>query len=145
MTKEGLLSVQASMISYRRARGRLSQHYHSGVLEILTCKTWWDFNKLMKKFIAYVEEQIYIDALEELLEKTICLLPKVYSPGNPRCPIVSVISTITVGASSYMGSVPLPSTSQPVVRWCCHAEKTPKGSHIKINYQASYQEHYPWQ
>ncbi|KAM9113603.1 uncharacterized protein ACDP82_020249 isoform 1-T1 [Pangshura tecta] len=69
---------------------------------------------LLKKLPEKAQEQICTDTCPEPRPEAFYLLPKIHKPGNPGCPIISSIGTLTVGLSGYVDSLLRPyATSTP--------------------------------
>ncbi|CAM2119844.1 unnamed protein product [Caretta caretta] len=66
---------------------------------------------LLKKLPEKAQEQICIDTPLEPRPRVFYLLPKIHKPGNPGCPIISGIGTLTAGLSGYVDSLLSPYTT----------------------------------
>ncbi|XP_074822342.1 uncharacterized protein LOC141995220 [Natator depressus] len=69
---------------------------------------------LLEKLPEKAQEQIRTDTPLEPQPGVFYLLPKIHKPGNPGCPIISDIGTLTAGLSDYVDSLLRPyATSIP--------------------------------
>ncbi|KAJ7320480.1 hypothetical protein JRQ81_019991 [Phrynocephalus forsythii] len=70
-----------------------------------TTKYQKELQNLMKTLPGNIREQILQNTPQEPQLATFQLLPKIHKQGNPGRPIVSSITTITVGVSGYLDNV----------------------------------------